>query len=875
MADLEKTVSIIFSGTDKTSNVISGLGRNLDQFSGKVQDVSGPLAGFASGVLKTEAALGAMTVGGLALAINESGKFGDSFKEITTLIDDTGAGVDQFRADILAYAQDSGKSLEDIMAGLYAAKSAGVEYTYTLGTLADAEKLSIAAKAELADTTKVLASTLNAYGEETDQATKYSDILFKTVKLGQTTFPELANSLSGVTTIAANAGIPFETLSAAIAALTATGMPTSQAITSIKSAISAIIKPSTQATELANKLGIGFDAATLKSKGFETILWDVQKATGGSADKMSLLFGSVEALPTVMVLGADSVGRFKKDLVEMANAAGATEKAYRKMVDNFKEVNQNLSNNVKVVLIEVGDKILTRYKEIVGESADVLKGIAASINKGDFDGLFSILDAVGKDLQDLLGGIAEVLPEALENVDWSPLEASFGSLKEMFGGLMDAVFGEGVDLTTAEGLTQTINTLVKVFSGLNEVVAGIGGSWTPFIEKFVDGLKGASDSNQGTQEFVGNILGLGQAINVIAGLGGGAAGVLGGIAGVLSTLVNLKLASLITNVGSLSTGLAALTKIGTIGIVVGLSIIGLDYVLDKIKDLQEKRLPVNVEPNWKDLDNDMPGYLPIKIKPEIDFSAEDIEDTVSIKPEIDFSAEDIEDAISSAFRVTPFEVNILPNFDALQSEWDSITSEMDNFVDSFTFDIDPILDLSPIADMPKDIDPIELPVVPDKDRLHETKRKICNEIAGMSPINVPVSLGENGMGPINEFRDAWNNQDPLDLPESAIDFGGIADLFGQLEDAEGTHKAMIENAIRRQMALAEKQAHHAMNLAEKIQGHIETMDMMMSSTMDDKTIKIEADGLEPEMEAFMWKLLKLIQVRANESGAEFLLAAAN
>jgi len=50
--------------------------------------------------------------------------------------------------------------------------------------------------------------------------------------------------------------------------------------------------------------------------------------------------------------------------------------------------------------------------------------------------------------------------------------------------------------------------------------------------------------------------------------------------------------------------------------------------------------------------------------------------------------------------------------------------------------------------------------------------------------------------------------------------------------------------------------------------------LMQSSSEVDNVIKIKADGLEPEMEAFMWKLLKKIQVRANESGAEFLLAAA-
>jgi hypothetical protein len=36
-------------------------------------------------------------------------------------------------------------------------------------------------------------------------------------------------------------------------------------------------------------------------------------------------------------------------------------------------------------------------------------------------------------------------------------------------------------------------------------------------------------------------------------------------------------------------------------------------------------------------------------------------------------------------------------------------------------------------------------------------------------------------------------------------------------------------------------------------------------------IEIKADGMEPEIEAFMWKVLNKIQIRANEEASEFLL----
>ena len=40
---------------------------------------------------------------------------------------------------------------------------------------------------------------------------------------------------------------------------------------------------------------------------------------------------------------------------------------------------------------------------------------------------------------------------------------------------------------------------------------------------------------------------------------------------------------------------------------------------------------------------------------------------------------------------------------------------------------------------------------------------------------------------------------------------------------------------------------------------------------NDALIKMSADGLKPHLELILWEILEAIQVRANESGSEFLL----
>mgnify|MGYP001011989907 CR=1 FL=1 len=309
MADLEKTVAIIFNAVDNTGGAIVGMSRNIDTFANNLESVAKPLNALADGVKTIDVAIVGL---GLALggaALLKAGEFGDQINEIATLFNGTPEQIAAFSQEVQNYAATSSKSLADINGALYSAISAGVDYKASVQFVSEAERLSVAGKSDLNASTLVLVSTLNAYGASTSEAAHYSDILFNTVKLGQTTLPELAQSLAQVTGIASSAGIPFDDLSAAIAALTATGLPTSQAITELKSAISNIIKPSGEAEKAAADLGIQFDSSALKSKGLAGVLKDVWDKTRGNTGEMTKFFGSVEGLNAALVLGSDQSGK--------------------------------------------------------------------------------------------------------------------------------------------------------------------------------------------------------------------------------------------------------------------------------------------------------------------------------------------------------------------------------------------------------------------------------------------------------------------------------------------------------------------------------------------------------------------------------------
>lgn len=477
MANVSRTVDIIFNADDRVTKAVKSISASLDQLDRIAMKIVDPFAALGKGVIAADAALTAIAVGGLAIAIKSAGEFNEQFAEISTLVQATAEDLESFRGNIIQYAASSTQSIDNITAAIYTAISAGIDYADSIDFVTESEKLAVAGRADLESTTRLMASTLNAYGASTEEAARYSDVFFKTVELGLTTIPELAGSMAQVSTIAAQAGIPIETLSAAIATLTAAGLPTEKAMTSLRTAISNIISPSEGAKSAAAELGIQYDAAALKSRGFENILKDVFTATEGNVGAVSELFGNVRGLGSALVLGGDVAGKFTNALEEMRNATGATAIAFEKMQDSFTYVNQRLLNNIEVLLITIGTKLEAGYADTVNAITKIFQSLSSAINEGVFNDIFAAFDNFGDRLSRFLSELAEALPEALTAIDFSPLLDALDEIGVKVLGLFD-----DIDLTDPEDLADVLQDIINTIASLVTISGGM-------IEVFGDVFK--------------------------------------------------------------------------------------------------------------------------------------------------------------------------------------------------------------------------------------------------------------------------------------------------------------------------------------------------------------------------------------------------
>jgi TP901 family phage tail tape measure protein len=895
MADLEKIVKIIFAGDDSDlARTINSVGGGMDKLALNVGKATQPLADLTDSILKIDAVLAGLAAGALVVVTTAAGRFGDSFAEIATLIDAPAGALLEFKDDILDYSRDSTASLEGITGATYQIISATEDWENALETLSAAERLNVAGKGELDSTTKLLVTSLNAYGQGVEGAADFSDILFTTVRVGVTNLTELSASLGTVTGLASSAGVPFVDLNAAVGALTGTVGDTSLAVTQIKGILTAIIKPSAQAADAAEELGIQFNTQALAAMGLEKFLQMVYEATDGNTTVMARLFGRMEGLNGALVLGADASGKYASALRGMEERAGATDAAYAKMVENFAIANQKLINNLQATLIEAGTPLLDEWGAIVDSIVNIFKGVSVGFDEGSFDPLIQYIEKVGQAIATEFEGIAEALPEALAGIDWSEFTQSLDGLVAEGKNLFIELFGN-LDLTKPEDLERALQKVIDTFEKWVDLTSGVVSGLAPFLGMLADLASEFSEVDGETLKGAGSIAGWGKAINVVAGIVPSLTAPLGLLSASIGLLSITQIPTMIMALPVLGTALVA------IGAVLGPVILMITTFVAAYKfgEVVGKDIPILGQAGIAF------GNLAFAIKHLGDDSAEAMAKQAAHTQELGDAAVAIARVQMELENLTPeqtVEVNLALGdfFDDIDAV-DVRMSLMKNTEIEITADASQVeAELHQVEEWNRIIlgDGTVIPVSVDATGAAASAQKAKDDIDKILPHEKLLEIKLQGdidielqriKSAAESLQAAFEWEAKIEIAAIEADARRIEAIaasisvawqstgdvisaaFGILSDpnlAFGDYRTIIrlieaESGRRAELLVMQKK------LTEAEIAHIKERTKAIKSGQG--VITISADGIEPELEMVLQKIIKLAQIQANEEGFGMLL----
>ncbi|MEG1559393.1 MAG: phage tail tape measure protein [Clostridia bacterium] len=285
--------------------------------------------------------------------------------------------IKQYSEEILDLSDKTGIAAIELAEAQYQTISAGVDAAKSVEFLDTITKLQRGGFTEATTAVDGLTTVLNAYNLGTEKANEVGNYFIITQNLGKTTVDRLAKSIGTVVPTARAAGVEAKDLFAAFASLTAGGKETSASAAGVKAALSNILKPSAEAQKKASELGIEFSATSLKARGFAEFLNTLKETTHGNSEDMARLFGSTEALDTMLSLVSDNgAARFNDALVEMSTNTTALSDAFATVSDTTGVRLEIAINKVKNAGIQAGDALAPAMEEV----ADIIGGLADKFN---------------------------------------------------------------------------------------------------------------------------------------------------------------------------------------------------------------------------------------------------------------------------------------------------------------------------------------------------------------------------------------------------------------------------------------------------------------------------------------------------------------
>ena len=413
LAQMQSTMSQAVSVLGNMDSTLSEVSEGLQQTANETENTDGILQKLG-GTIK--AVFSIALIKEFAQAVYDVGSdFEYSLSKVESIADTTALSIGEISDQVLRLSSDTGTAASEINEATYQAISAGVDTADAVSTVEVAVKSAKAGFTDTATAIDGLTTVINSFKSANLEADEVANKFLITQNLGKTSFGELASAIGNVAPTANAAGVSIEELLSATASLTANGIATSQAMTGLKAAMSNIITPSSNAKKMAEELGIQFDASALKSKGLTGMMKEIAEATQGDTEKMAQLFGSVEALNTMLTLTSEGGAElFDKTMSEMATNTTALDDAFDIMTDNVQAKTDIMKTAAENFGIAIYDSISGGLGDSIVTITDYINRLHDAFTEGGLSQLGGELFQIAFDaVEDLGNGIAQALPELI------------------------------------------------------------------------------------------------------------------------------------------------------------------------------------------------------------------------------------------------------------------------------------------------------------------------------------------------------------------------------------------------------------------------------------------------------------------------------
>lgn len=447
-----KTIGSDLRSMESTaSSSLAVFGRNLDAVGKKMQDVGGNLTKFVS--------LPLTALGGVAI------KFSTDFNASMANVASLGLlpeRVVELKKNVQDMAVGFGQSTKDLSEGLYQVVSAFGDSSESATLLEINAKAAAAGLATVSDSVNLTSAVTKGYGDTSQEAVrKVSDLAFQTVKLGQTTFPELAASIGQVVPIAASLAVTQEDLFGIMATGTGVTGTAAQVATQLRGVLASMMSPTESMITLFDDLGVTSAESLIQQRGLQGAIEAVVNGAKAAGEPLQKYIGQIEGQTLAMALAGPQSQTLTDKIAAMGRASGATEQAFKDQTEGINKAGftmQQVKAQVEVLMQRLGDGLAPALY-------DVLEAVKPLIDRAvELATKFAGMDKEQQRLILTIGAVLVAIGPALTVL--GTLATSLSAIISVSGGVVGALTGAGGVAASLGLLLNPIGLTVAAVGGL-------------------------------------------------------------------------------------------------------------------------------------------------------------------------------------------------------------------------------------------------------------------------------------------------------------------------------------------------------------------------------------------------------------------------
>ena len=351
------------------------------------------------------AATAVAAVGAIAsAAMRMSSELETSFAKIEGLVGVSSAEVAKLEEAAIRLGPAYGKSAQEAADALFFITSAGLRGAEATEVLEASLKASAAGLGDVEPIANAATAAMNTYGSETLSGADAVDALTEAVRLGQLAPAELSGALGKVIPIANELGVSFEETTGLVAGLTRGGLTASEAVTGIRGAMQAVLKPTGESAAMLEQYG--FSAQDVKDSieqdGLLNTFGMLREAFGENEEDFTRLIGSQEGLNAVLAMTGEASEDYTDIVSQMTDEVGALDDAFGAVEDTAGFKFDKAMETAKAALLPVGETLLIIASQFLDNLMPVIELLAPLLEQ-----MFAHLEEPLNQLMELLPGLIE------------------------------------------------------------------------------------------------------------------------------------------------------------------------------------------------------------------------------------------------------------------------------------------------------------------------------------------------------------------------------------------------------------------------------------------------------------------------------------